>query len=167
MDGVETVLADILKQVEKQAIGTPPTTAVQPCRSHVIKGYPPLNKSVIIDAKGDQTWLLDASVAWRAFLDNPPYEAPPAGNAFDGTLSDYIASFDSLACLKVPLVNTTPTRRPYVPMLAVKNGAPSLLLVTGFEDSIVGDCTTVFIPPLLGAWPPRLARHPLALRVHI
>ena len=41
MDGVETVLADILKQVEKQAIGTPPTTAVQPCRSHVIKGCPP------------------------------------------------------------------------------------------------------------------------------
>ena len=107
-----------------------------------VSGYPSVNKQKIIDAKDDQPWLFEDSKAWVAFLHNPPYTEPPDETPRDGGdgnggehTREFVKSFDAFVPLNVPLVNTTTTRRPYVPVLGIKEGAqPRLLLLTGFEE---------------------------------
>ena len=109
-----------------------------------VSGYSAVNKQKIIDAKDDQPWLFEDSKAWVGFLDNPPYTEPPDETPRDGGdgnggehTREFVKSFDAFVPLNVPLVNTTTTRRPYVPVLGIKEGAqPRLLLLTGFEEVV-------------------------------
>ena len=102
-----------------------------------IKRHPILNT----EKEGAYAWVLKdlgdgEEEKLNAFLDNPlthDYELPSKGAPVPKNILS-AAKWESVSFLKIPLLNTSFERRPYVAIVGSFSRKPAMLLLTGAED---------------------------------
>ena len=97
-------------------------------------GYERVDRVVIVDAKAAHTWLGPQEKQCIDFHHDPYNADAPYGEVVEmTTTATGIEGWSNTGVLDIPLVNGTKARRPYLMIVGQKEGAPAMLLVTGYE----------------------------------